>query len=91
MAVLGEPYTNEYFAAPSPDGSAVVFNARGVASRQWWREGHSHLDESEIWLWKEKGNQLVKITNRGAKEIWPMWSADGSQVRLRFAPIACRN
>ncbi len=80
MPVLEEPYTNEYFATPSPDGSAIVFNARGVSSRQWWREGHSHLDESEIWLWKEKGNQLGKITNRGAKEIWPMWSADGSAI-----------
>jgi tricorn protease len=80
MAVLEEPYTNEYFASPSPDGGAIVFSARGVASRQWWREGHSHLDESEIWLWKEKGNQLQKITNRGAKEIWPMWSADGSSI-----------
>ncbi|HWA35622.1 MAG TPA: LpqB family beta-propeller domain-containing protein [Cyclobacteriaceae bacterium] len=80
MAVLEEPYTNEYFATPSPDGSAIVFSARGVASRQWWREGHSHLDESEIWLWKEKNNQLQKLTNRGAKEIWPMWNADGSAI-----------
>ncbi len=80
MAVLEEPYTNEYFAMPSPDGNAIIFNARGVASRQWWREGHSHLDESEIWLWKEKGNQLSKVTARGAKEIWPMWNADGSAI-----------
>ncbi len=80
MAVLQEPYTNEYFGSPSPDGSSIIYNARGVSSRQWWRHGHSHLDESEIWLWKEKGNQQTKITNRGAKEIWPMWNADGSSI-----------
>ena len=25
-------------------------SARGIASGQWWRRGHSHLDEAEIWL-----------------------------------------
>ena len=25
-------------------------SARGNASGQWWRRGHSHLDEAEIWL-----------------------------------------
>lgn len=79
-AVLEEPYTNEYFASPSPDGSTIAFNARGVGSRQWWRNGHSHIDESEIWLWKESVNQLQKITNRGAKELWPMWNADGTSL-----------
>lgn len=80
MPVLDEPYTNEYFAAPSPDGATLAFNARGVASRQWWRNGHSYLDESEIWISKENGTQLQKITNRGAKELWPMWSVDGSAI-----------
>jgi Tol biopolymer transport system component/C-terminal processing protease CtpA/Prc len=80
MAVLEEPYTNEYFVAPSPDGNTLAFNARGIASRQWWRNGHSHIDESEIWLWKEKDNQLQKITNRGAKELWPMWNANGTSL-----------
>jgi len=71
IAVLQEPYTNEYFASPSPDGTALIFNARGIASRQWWRHGHSHLDESEIWM--KKNDQLTKVTDRGAKHLWPMW------------------
>jgi len=25
-------------------------SARGIASSQWWRNGRSHIDESEIWL-----------------------------------------
>ena len=80
MAVLEEPYTNEYFASPSRDGNMIVFNARGIGSRQWWRNGHSHIDESEIWTWNEKNNQLQKITDRGAKELWPMWNADGTAL-----------
>ncbi|CAN5396282.1 S41 family peptidase [soil metagenome] len=75
VAVLDEPYTNEFFAVPSSDGSAILFNARGVASRQWWRHGHSHLDESEIWIKKSNGD-LSMIVDRGAKSLWPMWSKD---------------
>ena len=36
-------------SAPSPDGTTLAFSARGNASGQWWRNGHSHLDEAEIW------------------------------------------
>lgn len=79
MAVSDEPYTNEFFASPSPDGKGIVLNARGIASRQWWRHGHSHIDESEIWL-KPEGKPYEKLTERGAKEIWPMWSADGKTI-----------
>lgn len=79
MAVSEEPYTNEFFASPSPDGKGIVFNARGIASRQWWRHGHSHIDESEIWL-KQENKPYEKLTERGAKEIWPMWSADGKTI-----------
>ncbi|HKV27052.1 MAG TPA: hypothetical protein VJN90_02105, partial [Candidatus Acidoferrales bacterium] len=50
MAVAADRYANEYFAAPSPDGKTVAITARGIVSAQWWRKGHSHLDESEIWL-----------------------------------------
>ena len=50
IAVSDEPYLNEFFAASSPDGKRVAFSARGIASNQWWRHGHSHIDESEIWM-----------------------------------------
>ena len=49
MPVTNERYTNEFFSAASPDGATVAFSARGIASGQWWRNGHSHIDESEIW------------------------------------------
>ena len=81
MTVSADRYTNEFFSAPSPDGTALAFSARGVASGQWWRKGHSHIDESEIWLLRsfESGmGTYERVTPAGgAKELWPMWSADG--------------
>ena len=50
LPVSADRYTNEFFCAPSPDGKTLAFSARGIASGQWWRKGHSHIDESEIWL-----------------------------------------
>src|SRR5689334_20755490 len=47
MPVSADRYTNEYWAAPAPNGAAVAFTARGTTSGQWWRLGRSHLDESE--------------------------------------------
>ena len=53
MPVTADRFTNEFQGAPSPDGATLAFAARGVGDSQWWRNGHSHLDESEIWLRKE--------------------------------------
>ena len=50
MQVSADRYTNEFFSAPSPDGTTLAFSARGIASGQWWRKGRSHIDEAEIWL-----------------------------------------
>ncbi|HVD92863.1 MAG TPA: hypothetical protein VNC21_11295, partial [Vicinamibacterales bacterium] len=50
MIVSGDRYANEFFSAVSPDGKTLAMSARGNASGQWWRHGHSHLDEAEIWL-----------------------------------------
>ena len=50
MPVSGDRYANEFFSAASPDGRTLALSARGTASSQWWRNGHSHLDEAEIWL-----------------------------------------
>ncbi|MGK2857977.1 MAG: S41 family peptidase [Thermoanaerobaculia bacterium] len=76
MPFLAERYTAEYFASPSPDGSALLVNARGLALAQWWRRGHSHIDESEIWLAEGDGRELSRVIDRGAKSLWPMWSPD---------------
>ena len=78
MPVSAERYTNEFAAAPSPDGTSLLLSARGVASAQWWRDGHSHLDESEIWLLRDDAaHEYRRIVDRGAKALWPMWSPDG--------------
>ena len=55
MPVSADRYTSEYFAAPAPDGKTLAFAARGIGNRQWWRNGHSHLDQSEIWLLTDDG------------------------------------
>src|SRR5262245_20128277 len=78
MQISADRYANEYWAAPAPDGNIVAFTARGVSSSQWWRNGHSHLDECEIWLLRDSGYE--RLTDGGVKEMWPMWSADGKQV-----------
>src|SRR5215204_972820 len=84
MQVSADRYTNEFFSAPSPDGTTIAFSARGIASGQWWRKGHSHIDEAEIWLLRsfEGGaGTYERVTEAGgAKEMWPMWSADGRRL-----------
>ncbi len=78
MPVSADRYTNEYWAAPAPDGKTLAFTARGVTSGQWWRKGHSHLDESEIWLLHDgREPSYDRVTEGGAKSAWPMWSSDG--------------
>src|SRR5262245_30628799 len=78
--VSADRYTGEFFSAPSPDGKTLAFTARGISFGQWWRRGHSHIDESEIWLRRsldDDAGSYERVTQGGAKELWPMWSADG--------------
>ncbi|HEV8146868.1 MAG TPA: S41 family peptidase [Bryobacteraceae bacterium] len=79
MAVSADRFVNEFQAAPAPDGSTIAFAARGNGDQQWWRNGHSHLDESEIWVRKENGSyeKMIDLTGRNA---WPMWMPDGKQL-----------
>ena len=81
MTVSGDRFTSEVFAAPSPDGQRVAFSARGNGALQWWRNGHSHLDESELWLLHDAATpRYEQLTKRGAKQLWPMWSPDGKSL-----------
>jgi tricorn protease len=81
MPVCADRYANEFFAAPSPDGQTIAITARGNASGQWWRKGHSHLDESEILLCHPGAPPTyTSLTDAQAKELWPMWSADGKTL-----------
>jgi len=83
MQVSADRYTTEFQAAPLADGS-IIFAARGNSSGQWWRKGHSHLDESELWL--KSGDQYSQLTQRGAKQMWPMATADGSRISFVSGP-----
>ena len=82
MQVSADRYASEYWGAPSPDGSTVAFTARGTTSGQWWRKGHSHLDESELWLLHEGPTpRYERLGESGnGKDEWPMWSADGMSI-----------
>jgi tricorn protease len=84
MPVSADRYTSEFFAAPSPDGQTIAFSARGNSAAQWWRKGRSHLDESEIWLLRDFGKgaaaKYERLTDRGAKQMWPMWTANGKSL-----------
>lgn len=81
MPVSQNRYLSEFFPMPSPNGKMLAITAKGVASGQWWRKGHSHLDESEIWIMHEgKNEHYEKVTEGGAKELWPMWSNDGKTL-----------
>jgi Tol biopolymer transport system component len=81
MPVCADRYANEFFAAPSPDGQTIAITARGNASGQWWRKGHSHLDESQIMLCHAGAPPTyTSVTDGQAKELWPMWSLDGKTL-----------
>lgn len=78
LAVSNDLYTNEFFSAPSPDGESLAFSARGISNGQWWRNGRSHIDETELWV--KQGSNYREIAARGAKQHWTMWDSDGSTV-----------
>jgi Tol biopolymer transport system component len=81
MPVSGDLYTNEYQAAPAHDGAMVAFTGHGLGGSQWWRKGHSHIDESEIWLMRFGPKPTYQqVSEGGAKEMWPMWSKDDRTI-----------
>jgi tricorn protease len=86
VAVAADRYASEYWAAAGPDDGTIAITARGISSSQWWRRGHSHIDESEIWLVHgvAAGTRIPpkyeRMTGPGAKSEWPMWSTDGKAL-----------
>lgn len=83
MQVAADRYTSEYWGAPSPDGKTIAITARGTTSGQWWRKGHSHLDECEIWLVTVGATPAYRRLSDGngdGKDLWAMWSPDGQTV-----------
>jgi len=82
MPVAADRYAAEFWGAPSPDGSTLAITARGVGRGQWWRKGHSHLDESEIDLVRDVNGvpTYTPIVAENAKNQWPMWAPDGGSL-----------
>ncbi len=74
MPVIADRYAGDFRATESSDGR-LAFAARGrMAYSQWWRNGHSHMDESEIWVADTSGQtpQFTR-TSAGGKNQWPIW------------------
>lgn len=82
QAVSAEAFLNEFNAAPSPDGASVAMAAKsGIAHVQWWRNGHSHIDETELWLKPVASSAPYRrLLAGGAKHLWPMWAPDGAAL-----------
>ena len=85
LEVSSERYLNEFESAPSPDGKQIALVAKGISNLQWWRDGHAHIDETEIWLKPVHAPSATdggyrKLLSADAKHGWPMWSADGKQL-----------
>ena len=81
MQVSREQYVPEFQAAPSPDGGQIAMMARGLSNGQWWRNGHAHIDETELWLKPiTEGGTYRKLLADDAKHAWPMWTPDGATL-----------
>jgi tricorn protease len=81
MPVSADRFVNEFQAAPAPDGTTLAFAARGNGDQQWWRNGHSHLDESEIWIRKDGSpSTYERVVDLNGRNHWPMWMPDGRQI-----------
>lgn len=83
MAVIADRFTQEYWSAPSPaDANTIAFTGTGRTVTDWWRKGHSHIDESQIWLAHFGGEtpRYEPVTSDDARDAWPMWSADAKTI-----------
>jgi tricorn protease len=83
MAVSADKFMQEYWSAPSPaDPTIVAFTGRGRTNSDWWRKGHSHIDESQIWLVRFASDtpSYEALTKSESKNAWPMWSGDGKTL-----------
>src|SRR5580704_11645071 len=81
LEVSRERYLNEFESTPSPDGQTIALMAKGLSSSQWWRNGHAHIDETEVWLKPiAESGKYQMLLKADAKHAWPMWSADGKTL-----------
>jgi len=81
LEVSRERFLAEFNAAPSPDGQTIALMAKGDSGLQWWRNGHAHIDEAELWLKPvAAGAPYRRLLGPDAKHLWPMWAPDGKTL-----------
>ena len=81
LEVSREVYLNEFQSAASPDGKTIALMAKGLSNTQWWRNGHSHIDETELWLKPiAEGAPYSRLLAADAKHAFPMWRPDGTAI-----------
>jgi tricorn protease len=80
LEVSSERYLNEFESMPAPDGKSVVLVAKGISATQWWRKGHAHIDETELWMKQLDGPEYKLLVPVLAKHAWPMFSPDGKTL-----------
>lgn len=81
LEVSHERYLAEFESAPSPDGKTLAMMAKGISHSQWWRNGHAHIDDTELWLKPIDESAGYRVLLAGdAKHGWPMWSEDGATL-----------
>jgi Tol biopolymer transport system component/C-terminal processing protease CtpA/Prc len=81
LPVSAERYLSEYQASPSPDGSSIAFMTRGISFSQWWRNGSSHIDQSEMWVKPTVGEGgYQRILSDPSRHAWPMWEPSGGAI-----------
>jgi tricorn protease len=82
MLVAADRFASEYWAAPSPSGDEMAVTGTGITSGQWWRHGHSHIDESGIWLVRfgSAKPSYERVVADDVKNEWPMWAPDGKRL-----------
>ena len=85
VAVAADRYTDESQAAPNPVNGAIAFTSSSMAVTQWWRKGHAHIDETRFTLLTPAASaagvpKYQPFLDNHAKNLWPMWSADGKRL-----------
>jgi len=81
LEVSRERFLAEFNAAPSPDGQTLALMAKGMSAIQWWRNGHAHIDEAELWLKPvAQAGPYRRLLGPDAKHLWPMWTPDGQAL-----------
>jgi len=87
LEVSAERYVTQYDAAAAPDGHSLAVVTLGeMGLGQWWRNGHAHIDNTEIWRVTPANASGAKtgyeriLPTGDAKNLWPMWSPDGKTL-----------